>query len=296
MIDALKKIFPSLLVHKDYLMELPEDHRWFLTGSDQVIGIHNNELNSENEAILSALLTPYNVKLPPLTDQEKRWKALISSPPEQDGEVPGYRFVYFTLKKNQIEPEAFVSAIQDLFQAPVPFLWQNDHEGIIIELKDSTSDENISYEQIIDTLMSDLYVKINFFVGPFLYSYVNIDKHYAAMGETARVVFSCSDEPVITYVDAIPISLVSLTSEELRSQMREHILMEFKDDDEFLATIHTFIESNMNISVAAKNLYMHRNSLQYRLDKFYDRTGIDVRQFDQAVTVYLALLANMHKE
>jgi DNA-binding PucR family transcriptional regulator len=58
-----------------------------------------------------------------------------------------------------------------------------------------------------------------------------------------------------------------------------------------LKMLETFVQCNLNISETAKELYMHRNSLQYRLDRFLEKTGIDVRQFQHAMPVYLAMLA-----
>ena len=63
------------------------------------------------------------------------------------------------------------------------------------------------------------------------------------------------------------------------------------NDEETLKMIETFVQCNSNISETAKVLHMHRNSLQYRLDRFFEKTGIDVRKFHHAMTVYLALLA-----
>ncbi|MER2142109.1 MAG: helix-turn-helix domain-containing protein, partial [Priestia megaterium] len=48
---------------------------------------------------------------------------------------------------------------------------------------------------------------------------------------------------------------------------------------------------NLNVSLAAKKLYMHRNSLQYRIEKFIDRTHLDIKHFTGAVSAYLAILA-----
>jgi DNA-binding PucR family transcriptional regulator len=46
----------------------------------------------------------------------------------------------------------------------------------------------------------------------------------------------------------------------------------------------------MNVSLAAKKLYLHRNTLQYRVDKFIEKTGIDIKHFGNAVSIYLALM------
>ncbi|MBY6268509.1 helix-turn-helix domain-containing protein, partial [Parageobacillus thermoglucosidasius] len=54
--------------------------------------------------------------------------------------------------------------------------------------------------------------------------------------------------------------------------------------------IKTFFQCDLNVSLAAKKLYMHRNSLQYRIDKFIEKTGMDIKHFQGAVAVYLAML------
>jgi len=59
---------------------------------------------------------------------------------------------------------------------------------------------------------------------------------------------------------------------------------------EMLQTLEAFFAENCNVSDTAKRLYIHRNTLLYRLDKFKQETGMDVRDFDHAVLVRLALL------
>ena len=61
-------------------------------------------------------------------------------------------------------------------------------------------------------------------------------------------------------------------------------------DAEMRATLELFFEWGCNVSETAKRLYVHRNTLLYRLDKFRQETGLDVRTFRDAVRVYVALL------
>lgn len=56
---------------------------------------------------------------------------------------------------------------------------------------------------------------------------------------------------------------------------------------ETIETVIRFIESDLNASKAAKNLFMHRNTLNYRLDHFTSLTKIDVRTFSGAYAIYL---------
>lgn len=61
-------------------------------------------------------------------------------------------------------------------------------------------------------------------------------------------------------------------------------------EPEMLQTLEAFFLENCNVSDTAKRLYIHRNTLLYRLDKFKQETGMDVRDFDHAVLVRIALL------
>ncbi|GIP34287.1 CdaR family transcriptional regulator [Paenibacillus sp. J2TS4] len=61
-------------------------------------------------------------------------------------------------------------------------------------------------------------------------------------------------------------------------------------DIETLTALETFFSLDCNVSETAKKLYIHRNTLLYRLDKFKQETGLDVRNFRDAVQVRIALL------
>ncbi len=61
-------------------------------------------------------------------------------------------------------------------------------------------------------------------------------------------------------------------------------------DDETLATINKFFENSLNVSETSRQLYIHRNTLVYRLDKLQKSTGLDLREFDDAITFKIALM------
>lgn len=294
MIEQLRKIYPSLLVYDSEAGNLDPDYKWFAAESEDIIGILKAELTDKDQALLAAFLSPYNIKFPPLTAAEKRWKKAIApglgeSASSFSSDTP-YRFIYFSINKNQITPAFFHEALQELFDKPVPILWESEFEGIIIE-EQTASEDTPSYEEMIDILMSDLYVKITFFVGPFQKDTHSTQHYYQTVVRDAKKVFAYSDKTVITYIDAVPYLLIDQIDPEFRQELGKNILQDFLDDEETLNMIETFVQSNLNISETAKELHLHRNSLQYRLDRFFEKTGIDVRQFHQAMTVYLAMLA-----
>lgn len=56
------------------------------------------------------------------------------------------------------------------------------------------------------------------------------------------------------------------------------------EDESMMTTAETFLSCGLNVSLAARRLYMHRNTLIYRLNSLKKKTGLDLRNFDMAVT------------
>ena len=88
--------------------------------------------------------------------------------------------------------------------------------------------------------------------------------------------------------------------EEVEQYVSETMDEKFKDildDEETLSTAEGFLEQSLNISETARNLYMHRNTVLYRLDKIQRITGLNLRQFPDAVAfkVLLALYRRFNK-
>ena len=65
-------------------------------------------------------------------------------------------------------------------------------------------------------------------------------------------------------------------------------------DRETLMTVQSFFENNLNVSETSRKLFVHRNTLVYRLDKIKKLTGLDLREFDHAVTFKVALMVKKY--
>ncbi len=61
-------------------------------------------------------------------------------------------------------------------------------------------------------------------------------------------------------------------------------------DEETLTTINKFFENSLNVSETSRQLFIHRNTLVYRLDKLQKGTGLDLRVFEDAITFKIALM------
>ena len=64
----------------------------------------------------------------------------------------------------------------------------------------------------------------------------------------------------------------------------------YEFDEETLTTINKFFENSLNVSETSRQLYIHRNTLVYRLDKLQKSTGLDLRVFEDAITFKIALM------
>ncbi len=88
-----------------------------------------------------------------------------------------------------------------------------------------------------------------------------------------------------------PISLNAVV-EGLPEEERERLYKEYGveqmaeifSNEETMRTVDCFLENGMNVCLAARKLYMHRNTLNYRLNKILRVCGLDLRVFDMAVT------------
>ena len=85
-------------------------------------------------------------------------------------------------------------------------------------------------------------------------------------------------DDVITYA-------VLKQNQKLKQDIREFILS--VTNSEVIHTVREFIENNMNSSLSAKKLYMHRNTLNYRVENFIESTHINVKTFKGANAVYM---------
>ena len=88
----------------------------------------------------------------------------------------------------------------------------------------------------------------------------------------------------------LPMSLCDMFIKEVFGDKIPEIL----DDEESMSTINKFFENNLNISETARQLYVHRNTLVYRLERIEKIIGLDIRKFDDAMTFRIAVMVLAH--
>lgn len=178
------------------------------------------------------------------------------------------------------------------------FITAVDEKNIILvkELKPTDTIEDIEKlaKMIVDTLnaeaMSSVYVAIGTVVGDIK----DVSRSYkeAKMAlEVGKIFYK--ESHVIAYenlgigrlIYQLPIPLCRMFIGEIfQGQSPDEF------DEETLITINKFFENSLNVSETSRQLYIHRNTLVYRLDKLQKNTGLDLRVFDDAITFKIALM------
>ncbi|SHF65304.1 carbohydrate diacid regulator [Caldanaerobius fijiensis DSM 17918] len=147
---------------------------------------------------------------------------------------------------------------------------------------------------ILDTLIAELYEKVKVAIGGISKSLYDLRKIYKR-AETAMVLGEIFEDKnkILDYeqlglkrlISQIPIEIEKAYLNEIFKNKKD-----FLEDKELYDTALKFFESNLNISEASRNLYIHRNTLVYRLDKIQRLLGLDLRDFDDAVILKIALM------
>ncbi|MBR2441667.1 MAG: helix-turn-helix domain-containing protein [Clostridia bacterium] len=103
---------------------------------------------------------------------------------------------------------------------------------------------------------------------------------YADVFELQGSVHSYREFLLVKMIEDIPESKLAEYLSELSGEGAKEVF----EDEEMLATAESFLQSSLNVSETSRNLYMHRNTLLYRLDKIERATGLNIRSFPDAVS------------
>ncbi len=104
------------------------------------------------------------------------------------------------------------------------------------------------------------------------------------------------DEDVYVYNDYLLLKLLSEMPREILAEqlstLLEHGKNDILTDDELMKTAQEFMKNSLNISETSRNMYVHRNTLIYRLDKIEKETGLNLRNFSDAMSFRLIEILN----
>lgn len=171
---------------------------------------------------------------------------------------------------------------------------------LVKELKSAVDSKDLEKlaRSIADTLSSEFYTRVNVGIGTSVVGVKELARSFkeAQMALEVGKVFD-TDKIIISY-DNLGIARLIY---HLPTTLCETFLHEvFKVgsieslDHETLFTIQKFFENNLNVSETSRKLFVHRNTLVYRLEKIKKLTGLDLREFDHAIIFKIALMVKKY--
>lgn len=147
---------------------------------------------------------------------------------------------------------------------------------------------------IVDMMNSEAMLKVRVSYGTVVQELREVSKSYkeATMAmDVGRIFYA--EKNVIAYstlgigrlIYQLPVNLCRIFIEEIFGGNQVYDL-----DEETLTTINKFFENNLNVSETSRQLFIHRNTLVYRIEKLQKATGLDIRTFEDAMTFKIAMM------
>lgn len=178
------------------------------------------------------------------------------------------------------------------------FVTSVDEENIIVikQLENGMNYEEVNEiaENTVTLMNTEAMMNVKMAYGTIVDELKDVSKSYkeAKMALDVGQIFYAQRD-VVAYnmlgigrlIYQLPVNLCQMFIEEIfGGKIPEEL------DEETLTTVNMFLENNLNVSETARQLYVHRNTLLYRLEKLEKLTGLDIRIFDDALTLKIALM------
>jgi len=173
---------------------------------------------------------------------------------------------------------------------------------VVIVETNNTSEQDIvdMASSIIATIEEELLIPVIVGIGSKVNNLKDITKSYnkASIACDIGGVFE-SEKNIFTYSKlGIGLLINEVSKEHLQMFLEQIVDIDtFSNlDDEIIKTIQQFFENSLNISETARKMYLHRNTLVYRIEKVQKQTGLDVRNFEEAILFKAAHMVKSYLE
>ena len=213
-------------------------------------------------------------------------------------EVECPRIIYLIETKIEKDNSA-MEMLKSLFSSQNgDYITAVDEKNIILikalEREDDLDTIEKTADMIVDMMNSEAMMNVRVAYGTVVSELREVSKSYkeATMAMDVGKIFY-AEKCVISYaklgigrlIYQLPVNLCKIFIEEIFGDN-----VPYDMDEETLTTINKFFENNLNVSETSRQLFIHRNTLVYRIEKLQKSTGLDIRVFDDALTIKIALM------
>ena len=211
----------------------------------------------------------------------------------------GVRRVVFLVESHETVEGTVQEALKEFFSSEAgDFVTAVDEKNSIVVKELSPEDTYTEVQKIADSMLdmlsSEVMLSTRVSYGTIVNELKEVSRSYkeAKMAlEVGKIFFV--DRRIVAYnalgigrlIYQLPIPLCKMFIKEIFADVSPDDF-----DEETLETIAKFFENNLNVSETSRQLFIHRNTLVYRLDKLDRATGLDLRVFDDAITFQIALM------
>ncbi|MBQ8387971.1 MAG: helix-turn-helix domain-containing protein [Clostridia bacterium] len=176
-----------------------------------------------------------------------------------------------------------------------------EHDIVLVkDIKPDTDTKDIEKiaTNIADTLSTEFYTKVSIGISSTVDNIKDLARAYkeaqvaldvGKVFETEKNIVSYENLGIGRLIYQLPTTLCEMFLQEVFKKGSLESL-----DRETLMTIQCFFENNLNVSETSRKLFVHRNTLVYRLDKIRKLTGLDLREFEHAITFKVALMVKKY--
>ena len=171
---------------------------------------------------------------------------------------------------------------------------------LVKEIKSGTDSKDIENMavNIADTINSEFYTKVSIGISTTVDNIKDLARAYkeaqvalevGKVFETEKSIISYENLGIGRLIYQLPTTLCEMFLQEVFKKNSLEVL-----DRETLMTIQCFFENNLNVSETSRKLFVHRNTLVYRLEKIRKLTGLNLHEFEDAITFKVALMVRKY--
>ncbi|GEK92134.1 helix-turn-helix domain-containing protein [Alkalibacterium kapii] len=281
--SKLKKIYPEATLNKKPFLN---EETFRMSYKNQWIHIPKHVLTEKEITILDLLKKEAQPDTFPST-QSKWFQFLEGSleyPPQTESTI---RLIQLVLEKidNQFDHAIWIDSIAQIFESVLDVFFISQDTCYIIQGHNTKALTQTELYGMLKTLEDDFSIRTNAYIGQFWQP----DSALKAILREERQIFQEEYDHLDYRINSLSdVALKYFTKEALAQSMiidamKEKIL----EQPDWKELIFALWENQGNISVAAKQLFVHRNTLQYRIDRFYESTGLSLKDMNDLLLSYL---------
>lgn len=284
--NQIQSIYPSAFLTEDLKNEytyltFPYQNQWIHFDKKQL---------TASETQLLYLIFNKDTSVKNLGIPQSRWyRYLLEDNPSLPAEEGIYRVVQFKIQKKDtlFDKKLWLNSFKSFFKDVQEVFFINDHYGLLIHPYSNSSETQDEMIGVLQTLDDDFSTKTSSYIGQYwslTLDFKRIFKEEQTIFfnqlQKSKQVFSLSDVALSYYASE------ALSSSPIIQQLKKKLT----SNPEIKELVIAVWLNQGNISLAAKYLYIHRNTLQYRVDRFFEEFGFSLKNRNDLLLCYLSTL------